>query len=90
MSVLERPRTEAVALAGAAPPALPPGTWSEHEVNRWALVLGTPFLLGASSFGLAIALDANWPMIPAFFLGPFLLIAAYVFLMLGSDANSDT
>jgi len=89
MSVLERPTAPTVVIAEATPLAPPTPAWSEYAINRWALVLGTPFLLGAFFFGLAIALDANWPMVPAFFLGPFLMIASYIFLMLGSEANSD-
>ena len=89
MSVLERPAAPIAFVAEATPLAPSTPRWSEHEISRWALVLGTPFLLGAFFFGLAIALDANWPMVPAFFFGPFLMIASYIFLMLGSEANSD-
>jgi hypothetical protein len=36
---------------------------------------------------LALALGDEWPMIPAFLPGPFLLIAGDVHLSLTSDAN---
>ena len=58
------------------------------ETHRWFLFLGIPFVLGATFFGLAIALGAEWPMIPAFFFGPFLLVAAYIVLSLTSDSNT--
>ena len=47
-------------------------------------------MLGAAFFGLAVGLGAEWPMVPAFFLGPFLLTASYIGLMLTSDTNTTT
>jgi hypothetical protein len=95
MSVLDRPRTDVAEPTLSVPPVLQPvgvpveqPLFSEHLAHRWAFVLLVPFVLGAASFALAIGLDANWPMIPAFFLGPFLLIALYVVLMLTAEANS--
>ena len=58
--------------------------------HRWFLFLGIPFVLGAAFFGLAVGLGAEWPMVPAFFLGPFLLTASYIGLMLTSDTNTTT
>ena len=37
---------------------------------------------------LAIGLDAKWPIAPAFLLGPLVMISAYIFLSLGSEANT--
>ena len=62
--------------------------FSTHELHRWALLLIVPFILGAAFFALAIGLDAEWPMAPAFLLGPLVLISAYIFLSLSSEANS--
>jgi hypothetical protein len=67
-----------------APAQAPDGS----EIHRWLLVLGAPFVLGAAFFGLAIALDAEWPMAPAFVFGPLLMIAGYIVLSLTSEANS--
>ena len=63
-------------------------TSTGSETHRWFLLLGTPFVLGAAFFGLAVGLGAEWPMVPAFFLGPFLLTATYIALMLTSDTNT--
>jgi len=60
------------------------------DTHRWFLFLGIPFVLGATFFGLAVGLGAEWPMVPAFFLGPFLLTASYIGLMLTSDTNTTT
>ena len=60
------------------------------DTHRWFLFLGIPFLLGAAFFGLAVGLGAEWPMVPAFFLGPFLLTVSYIGLMLTSDTNTTT
>jgi hypothetical protein len=57
--------------------------------NRWFLVLGIPFVVGAAFFGLAIGLDEEWPMTPAFLFGPLVMIAAYVYLCLTSDSNTE-
>ncbi len=56
------------------------------EENRWLLYLGTPFLLSAVFFALAIGVS-EWFMVPAVILGPGLMIAAYVYLGLSSDTN---
>ncbi|HUK44034.1 MAG TPA: hypothetical protein VLV28_01955 [Gaiellaceae bacterium] len=60
--------------------------WS--HLNRWFLFLGIPFVVGASFFALAIGLGAEWPMAPAFLLGPLLMIAGYIYLSLTSDSNT--
>ena len=45
-------------------------------------------MLGAAFFGLALALGQEWPIVPAFMLGPFVMIAGYIYLSLTSDANT--
>ena len=52
-------------------------TFSESEIHRWVAVLVVPFVLGAGFFGLALALGEEWPIVPAFMLGPFVMIAGY-------------
>ncbi len=100
MSVLARPEGRPVSAPNrtvepreaftqqAAPVAQPTTEHVEAETHRWFLFLGIPFVLGATFFGLAIGLGAEWPMIPAFFLGPFVLVASYIGLMLTSDTNT--
>jgi len=68
--------------------AVPEPQFSSHEMHRWALVLLAPFVVGAVFFGLAIGLDAEWPVAPAFLLGPLVMISAYIYLSLGSEANT--
>ena len=70
--------------------ATEPEPFSSHELHRWAFVLLAPFVVGAAFFGLAIGLDAEWPIVPAFMLGPLVMISAYIFLSLGSEANTTT
>jgi hypothetical protein len=62
---------------------------AERSAHRWGLLLLVPFVLGATCFSLAVGLGSEWPMIPAFFLGPFLLTVSYILLMLTSDSNSE-
>ena len=71
-----------------APPAVELAR--ESGAGRWFLLLGIPFVLGAFFFGLAIAFDTEWPLTPAFLFGPLLMIAAYIYLCLSSEANSET
>jgi hypothetical protein len=66
----------------------PEQQFSSHEVHRWALVLLAPFVVGAAFFGLAIGLDAEWPIAPAFLLGPLVMISAYIYLSLDAEANT--
>ena len=61
---------------------------AESQTQRWFAILGVPFVLGAVFFGLAVGLGKEWPMVPAFLFGPFLLIAGYVYLCLSSDSNA--
>jgi hypothetical protein len=91
MNVLAAPRIprstapeKAVSVPAAAPVAVPQAGFS-----RWWKLLGIPFVLGALFFGLAVGLGAEWPMIPAFMLGPFLFAACLLFLMLSSDSNAE-
>ena len=60
-----------------------------RETHRWVALLVIPFVLGAVFFGIAIGFDMQWPMAPAFLLGPLPLITAYIYLALSSDANSE-
>jgi hypothetical protein len=59
------------------------------ERHRWFLLLGISFVVGAAFFGLAIGLDKEWPMAPAFLLGPLVMIAAYIYLALTSESNTE-
>jgi hypothetical protein len=74
-TVAQAPSRGAVARAGS-------------ETHRWFLVIGIPFVIGAAFFALAIGLGAQWPMVPAFILGPLLMIAGYIVLSLTSEANT--
>ena len=93
MSVLDIPRTQL-----DRPPVLVERVPARAAVEqprtsgagRWFLLLGIPFVLGAFFFGLSIALNATWPMAPAFFLGPLLMILSYIYLCLSSEANTNT
>ena len=64
-------------------------SFADHEIRRWLAVLGVSFVLGAVFFALAIALDAAWPIAPAFLLGPLVMISGYVYLSLTSEANTE-
>ena len=92
MAVLVRPPAK---LAEQRPAELPPlapveaGTAHSSQTGRWFLVLGVPFVLGASFFALAIGLRAEWPMTPAFILGPLLMICGYIYLSLTSESNTE-
>ena len=66
----------------------PEPTFSSHEMHRWAFVLLAPFVVGAAFFALAIGLDAEWPIVPAFMLGPLVMISAYIYLSLDAEANT--
>jgi hypothetical protein len=66
----------------------PEASFSTHEMHRWALVLLAPFLVGAAFFGLAVGLDTEWPIAPAFLLGPLVMIAGYIYLSLTTEANT--
>jgi hypothetical protein len=82
-----RPVLAPQAEAPAAPPSEAAGG---VHANRWFLILGTPFVLGAAFFGLAIGFDVEWPMTPAFLFGPLAMIAGYIYLMLSGDTNSES
>jgi hypothetical protein len=75
-------------LAVLPEPAEPEAPFSSHEMHRWVFLLLAPFVVGAAFFGLAIGLDAEWPIAPAFLLGPLVLISCYIYLSLTSEANS--
>ena len=88
------PATTLVEPPRPALPGLEPSTAAapvEHitDQGRWFLILGIPFVLGAAFFALALGLDAEWPITLAFFFGPFLLIAGYIYLCLTSDSNTE-
>jgi hypothetical protein len=58
------------------------------ELRRWVFGLGTPFVLAAVFFGAAISTEnQNW-IGPAVVLGPILMMFAFIYLLLTSDANS--
>jgi hypothetical protein len=42
----------------------------------------------AAFFALAVGLDTEWPIAPAFLLGPLVMIAGYIYLSLTSEANT--
>jgi hypothetical protein len=90
MSVLVRPqiRRPPVTLEVAPRPATTEAAPVWSHLNRWFLILGIPFVVGASFFALAIGLGAEWPMAPAFLLGPLAMISGYIYLSLTSDSNS--
>jgi hypothetical protein len=75
----------APALADAPVEVVP---FSDREMYRWVAVLVAPFVVGAAFLGLAIGLDAEWPIAPAFLLGPLVLISGYIYLSLTSEANT--
>jgi hypothetical protein len=81
------PIVEPTPLASAEIEELSPVT--TRETNRWLFLLVIPFVLGAVFFGIAIGFDIEWPMAPAFLLGPLPLISAYIYLALSSDANNE-
>ena len=72
-----------------AAPVVEATSFAGHEIHRWVAVLATPFVLGAVFLALAIGLDAEWPMAPAFLLGPLVLISGYIYLSLTSEANRE-
>jgi len=84
-----RQRTAPLRADAPAVPAVAPAAVPQAAFSRWWMTLGVPFVLGASFFGLAVGLGAEWPMIPAFMLGPFLFAACLLFLMLTSDSNTE-
>jgi hypothetical protein len=89
VTVRQRVRQKPAARRAPRPAYAPPvETPPPSGASRWFLVLGVPFVLGAGFFGLAIGLDAEWPMVPAVLLGPVLLISAYLYLSLTSDTNT--
>jgi hypothetical protein len=93
MSVVDIPRTQldqAPARVEFVPAPAPVDRSHEPGAHRWLLFLGVPFVLGACFFGLALQLNSTWPMVPAFFLGPLLMIGAYIYLMLTSESNFET
>jgi hypothetical protein len=63
--------------------------FSPREMHRWVGLLVVPFILGAAFFAIAIGLDVQWAMAPAFLLGPLSMISGYIYLALTSDANRE-
>jgi hypothetical protein len=95
MSVVAYPPTKSSSTAVEPLPAPPladdpveRAPFPEREMYRWVAVLVAPFVVGAAFFGLAIGLDAEWPIAPAFLLGPLVLISGYIYLSLTSEANT--
>lgn len=58
------------------------------EQSRWVRIVGAPFVVSAVFFGAAIATGSSWLIGPAIVLGPILMVAAYLYVMLSSDANA--
>ncbi len=73
--------------ATVEPPSVPV-TAARSDTHRWLLILGVPFVVGAAFFADAIGFDVEWPMAPAFLLGPLLMIAGYIYLSLSADTNT--
>jgi hypothetical protein len=57
------------------------------EVNRWAILMGIPFILSALFFMGAIATGREWLIGGSLFTGPGLLVAAVIYLGMSSDTN---
>jgi hypothetical protein len=89
MAVLVRPPTKLVESRPVEVPAVEADSAPSSGANRWFLVLGVPFVLGAAFFALAIGLGTEWPIAPAFCLGPLLLICGYIYLSLSSESNEN-
>jgi hypothetical protein len=58
------------------------------EVHRWLIGLGTPFVLGAVLFALAVGTPASWLIGPALVLGPMLFMLMTIYLCISSDSNA--
>jgi hypothetical protein len=56
---------------------------------RWVRWLGIPFVLSATFFAAAIGTGQMWWMGLTWGFGPELMILAYIYLSLSSEANSD-
>lgn len=57
--------------------------------HRWEFFLVPAFVLAAFFFALALALNEQWPMVPAFLLGWLPLILGYIYLSLSGDSNAE-
>jgi hypothetical protein len=57
------------------------------ELRRWTVFLTIPFVLSAICFAAAIGTGRLWLIGGALVTGPGLLIMAFVYLGLSSDAN---
>src|SRR5262249_15050955 len=98
MSVLATPRSRPVSpepppeVPAAAPAAEVPASrpFSRSEIHRWTAVLIAPFVIGAAFFALAVGLGEEWPIAPAFLLGPLVMIAGYIYLSLTSESNTES
>lgn len=58
------------------------------EINRWAILLGIPFVLASLFFMAMLATGEAWLVAGSLVTGPGLLIAAVIYLSLSSDSNS--
>lgn len=94
MSALAHPRISEAPqppLAEVSPATRQPAAEPDHDpraAHRWYLILGAPFILGAVFFGAAVGFGVEWPMAPAFLLGPLVMIGGYIYLSLTSDSNT--
>ena len=66
-----------------------PAAVASAEVNRWILFLSFPFIFAAAFFMGAISTGQEWLIGGALITGPGLLIMAFVYLGLSSDAEGD-
>ncbi len=65
------------------------GTAAAAEINRWALLLGIPFVLSSLFFMAMLATGDAWLVAGSLVTGPGLLIGTVIHLSLSSDTNSD-
>jgi hypothetical protein len=58
-----------------------------REAKRWMLLLGVPFVIGASLFAVAIGTDTMWLLMLAAMFGPGLIILGFTYLGLTADTD---
>jgi hypothetical protein len=88
-----RPALEETAPIALVPTSEPePVDWAgtgSREMLRWVRWLGIPFVLGAVFFAAAIGTGQMWLMGLAWGFGPELMILAYIYLSITSEANTE-
>jgi hypothetical protein len=82
------------ALLPPAPRALPAGPPPLEvelaEQHRWVRLLAIPFCIAAVFFAATVATGHAWLLGPAIVLGPILMMGLFIYLMLSSEANSES